>query len=34
MDTTLAHWTNGSMDHEWLYWDNQDFMNQIGLGGK
>jgi hypothetical protein len=25
---------NGKMDHEWLFWDNQDFMNQIGLGAK
>jgi predicted ester cyclase len=31
---TIAHWTNGTMDHEWLYWDNQDFMKQLGLGGK
>jgi hypothetical protein len=29
---TIGHWTNGSMDHEWLFWDNQDFMTQIGLG--
>jgi hypothetical protein len=29
---TLGHWKNGSMDHEWRFWDNQDFMNQIGLG--
>lgn len=21
-----------TMDHEWLYWDNQDFMTQLGLG--
>jgi len=28
---TLAHWTSGRMDHEWLFWDNQDFMKQIGL---
>ena len=28
---TVGHWTNGKMDHEWLYWDNQDFMKQIGL---
>ena len=20
-----------SMDHEWLFWDNQDFMKQIGI---
>jgi predicted ester cyclase len=31
---TIAHWKNGSMDHEWLFWDNQDFMNQLGLGAK
>ncbi|MFM2120622.1 MAG: hypothetical protein RL722_2090 [Pseudomonadota bacterium] len=31
---TIAHWKNGTMDHEWLFWDNQDFMNQLGLGGK
>jgi hypothetical protein len=31
---TIGHWKNGSMDHEWLFWDNQDFMNQIGLGAK
>src|ERR1700719_3232185 len=25
-------WTTVStMDHEWLFWDNQDFMKQIGL---
>jgi SnoaL-like polyketide cyclase len=29
---TLGHWKGGTMDHEWLVWDNQDFMNQIGLG--
>jgi SnoaL-like polyketide cyclase len=31
---TIGHWKNGTMDHEWLFWDNQDFMKQIGLGGK
>ncbi|BDT69538.1 hypothetical protein os1_37290 [Comamonadaceae bacterium OS-1] len=31
---TIGHWKNGTMDHEWLFWDNQDFMNQLGLGGK
>lgn len=31
---TIGHWKNGKMDHEWLFWDNQDFMNQIGLGAK
>jgi predicted ester cyclase len=29
---TVGHWTDGKMDHEWLYWDNGDFMKQIGLG--
>ena len=28
---TVGHWKNGKMDHEWLMWDNQDFMKQIGL---
>jgi len=31
---TIGHWHNGTMDHEWLFWDNQDFMNQLGLGAK
>jgi len=29
---TVGHWQGATMDHEWLYWDNQDFMKQIGLG--
>lgn len=29
---TVGHWVNGKMDHEWLFWDNADFMKQIGLG--
>lgn len=29
---TIGHWSNGTMDHEWLFWDNADFMKQIGLG--
>jgi predicted ester cyclase len=29
---TIGHWVNGKMDHEWLFWDNADFMKQIGLG--
>jgi predicted ester cyclase len=29
---TIAHWTNGTMDHEWLFWDNKDLMAQMGLG--
>jgi predicted ester cyclase len=29
--STLSHWTNGKMDHEWLFWDNQTYMRQLGL---
>ena len=29
---TVGHWVGGTMDHEWLFWDNADFMKQIGLG--
>jgi predicted ester cyclase len=28
---TVGHWVDGKMDHEWLFWDNADFMKQIGL---
>ena len=29
---TFAHWTaDGPMDEEYLFWDNQEFMKQIGL---
>jgi len=28
---TIGHWQGRTMDHEWLFWDNQDFMKQIGL---
>ena len=29
---TIGHWNaNGLMDHEWLFWDSQDFMKQLGL---
>jgi hypothetical protein len=28
---TVGHWKGTTMDHEWLFWDNQDFMKQIGL---
>ena len=28
---TIGHWVNGKMDHEWLYWDNQTYMRQLGL---
>ena len=31
--STIGHWTKaGVMDEEYLFWDNQDFMKQIGLG--
>lgn len=29
---TIGHWTGNTMDHEWLFWDNQAFMRQIGAG--
>jgi hypothetical protein len=29
---TIGHWKGATMDHEWLFWDNQTFMKQIGLG--
>lgn len=29
--TTIGHWTGSTMDHEWLFWDNLEFMRQIGL---
>ena len=30
---TFSHWTkDGPMDEEYLFWDNQKFMKQIGLG--
>jgi hypothetical protein len=28
---TIGHWTDGTMDHEWLFWDAQDFTKQLGL---
>ena len=28
---TIGHWKGGTMDHEWLFWDSQDFMRQLGL---
>ena len=28
---TIGHWKGGTMDHEWLFWDSQDFMKQLGL---
>lgn|SRR5436309_262052 len=30
---TISHWTKEEpMDEEYLFWDNQEFMRQIGLG--
>ncbi len=28
---TIGRWKNGTMAEEWLFWDNQTFMKQIGL---
>ncbi len=28
---TVGHWKNGAMDEEYLFWDNQSYMKQIGL---
>jgi hypothetical protein len=28
---TIGHWKGSTMDHEWLFWDNQDFYTQLGL---
>ena len=29
---TIGHWTDaGVMDHEWLFWDNQTYLKQLGL---
>ena len=28
---TVGHWKGGVMDEEYLFWDNQTFMKQIGL---
>ena len=28
---TVGHWKNGVMDEEYLFWDNLNFMKQIGL---
>lgn len=32
MMCTVGHWKNGTMDEEYLFWDNQSYMSQIGLG--
>lgn len=28
---TVGHWKNGTMDEEYLFWDNASFMKQVGL---
>ena len=28
---TISHWKGDTIDHEWLFWDSQDFMKQLGL---
>lgn len=28
---TIGHWKDGVMDEEYLFWDNQTFMKQLGL---
>lgn len=29
--STIGHWKDGKMIEEYLFWDNQSFMKQIGL---
>lgn len=29
---TIGRWENGVMAEEWLFWDNQTYMKQLGLG--
>jgi hypothetical protein len=29
---TVGHWKDGVMTEEYLFWDNQEFMKEIGLG--
>jgi ketosteroid isomerase-like protein len=28
---TVGRWRDGKMAEEWLYWDNQAFLKQLGL---
>lgn len=28
---TVGHWTGGTMDEEYLFWDNATFMKQLGI---
>jgi predicted ester cyclase len=32
--STFGHWKNGVMDEEYLFWDNQSLMEQLGLNTK
>jgi len=29
---TICHWINGTFDEEYLFWDNQAYLNQLGIG--
>jgi hypothetical protein len=29
---SIGHWKGETTDHEWWFWDNQDFVKQIELG--
>jgi hypothetical protein len=29
---TVGHWKNGTMDEEYLFWDNATYMSQLGVG--
>lgn len=29
---TIGIWKDGTMSEEYLYWDNQTYMNQLGFG--
>ena len=28
----IGHWNGQTKDHKWLFWDNQNFIKQLGLG--
>jgi hypothetical protein len=30
--STVSHWKNGTMDEEYLFWDNATYMSQLGVG--
>lgn len=31
--STISHWSGGTMDEEYLFWDNQTYLTQLGLAG-